>query len=131
MAKKNVVSVVDTNILIRFFIADIKSQSIQVKGWFTQAAQNRRELVILPVVVAECCYVLEKVYKVERNKLASAFEILISQRWLNVVDRDILLDLWDGYRNGLHFVDSFLVSYGRIQESDILSFDKRLLKKAK
>lgn len=121
--------VVDTNVLIRFLVGDNKLQQKQASNWFLQAEKGERKLVIKVLVVAEACFVLESFYKKERGEIASAFEVLLSQSWLAVEDREVLISLWDWYKKGNHFVDSFLLAWARTNNCSILSFDNKLLNK--
>lgn len=123
--------VVDTNVLIRFFVGDNKLQQKQASGWFSQAQKGKRKLVIKSLVVAETCFVLESFYKKKRDEIADVFEVFLSQSWLAVEERDILLSLWDWYKNGFHFVDSYLLSWAKNNNSLIVSFDKKLTKKSR
>jgi len=118
---------VDTNVLIRFFVGDNKAQQKQASSWFLQAQKGRRKLIIKTIVIAETCFVLESFYKKQRNEIADVFEVFLSQSWLAVEEREIMLSLWAFYKRGLHFVDSYLLSWAKINDSSILSFDKKLL----
>jgi len=118
---------VDTNVLIRFFVGDNKAQQKQASNWFLQAQKGRRKLIIKTIVIAETCFVLESFYKKQRNEIADVFEVFLSQSWLAVEEREIMLSLWAFYKRGLHFVDSYLLSWAKINDSSILSFDKKLL----
>lgn len=120
--------VVDTNVLLRFFVGDDKSQQKQASSWFSQAQKGKRKLVIKSLVVAETCFVLESFYKKQRDEITDVFEVFLAQSWLVVEERDILLSLWDWYKNGLHFVDSYLLSWAKNKNSSIVSFDKKLTK---
>lgn len=120
--------VVDTNVLIRFFVGDDKSQQKQASSWFFQAQKGKRKLVIKSLVVAETCFVLESFYKKQRREITDVFEVFLAQSWLIVEERDILLFLWGWYKKGLHFVDSYLLSWARNNNSLIVSFDKKLTK---
>lgn len=118
--------IVDTNVLIRFFIGDNKLQQKRARNWFFQAQKGRRKLVIKVIVVAEACFVLESFYKKQRNEIVEVFEVFLTQSWLVVEERDVLLSLWDWYRKGFHFVDSYLLSWVKWNNSSIVSFDKKL-----
>ena len=120
--------VIDTNILLRFFVGDNKLQQKQASKWFSQAQQGKRKLVVKPIVVAETCFVLESFYKKERSEIANVFEIFLAQSWLEVEEKNILISLWKWYKNGFHFVDSYLLSWAKINKSAILSFDQKLSK---
>ena len=129
MAKKTQ-QIVDTNILLRYLVGDNKRQQLQAKKWFLEGQRGRRRLVIKPVVVAEACFVLESFYRQKRDKITEAFEVILSQKWLIVEERKILLKLLDWYRKGIHFVDSYLLAWAKVEKGKILSFDQKLTKRA-
>lgn len=79
--------------------------------------------------MAETCFVLESFYKKQRCEISEAFEVFLSQLWLAVEERGIMLSLWDWYKSGLHFVDSYLLSWAKNNNSSILSFDRKLKSK--
>lgn len=122
--------IVDTNVLIRFFVGDNKIQQKQARSWFSQAQKGKRKLVIKVLVVAEACFVLESFYKKKRDDITDVLEVFLAQSWLVVEDRNILLSLWEWYNNGFHFVDSYLLSFATNNNSSIVSFDKKLTKKS-
>jgi len=125
--------ILDTNVILRFLVGDNKAQQIKAKQWFAEAEKGKRKLVVKPLVVAESCFVLESFYKKTREEIASVFEVFLSQRWLGVEDREVMLGLWLWYRKNLHFVDSYLISWvkSRNRKMKVLSFDKDLLKRLK
>lgn len=120
--------VVDTNVLIRFLVGDNKVQQRQAKEWFSQAQRGTKKLTIKILVVAETCFVLESFYKKKRGEIADAFEVVLAQKWLNIDERDVLLSLWSWYREGFHFVDSYLLAWVKNNNSRIITFDKKLQK---
>jgi predicted nucleic-acid-binding protein len=126
---KGIIKIVDTNVLVRFFVGDNKEQFLQTKKWFKEAEKRKIRLIVKPLVVAETCFVLESFYKKNRDEIAKVFEVFLSQRWLKVEEREILLSLWTEYVGGLHFVDSFLLAWTKVNKSGLLSFDKSLMKK--
>lgn len=121
--------IVDTNVILRFLVADDKEQHEKAKRWFTEGESGKRQLFISVVVVAEACFVLESFYKKSRDEIANAFEIFLSQYWLVVEERKVLLAMWQWYRNGLHFVDSFLLAWAKEYGGHVLTFDKQVTKK--
>lgn len=120
--------IIDTNVLVRFFVGDNKLQQEQAGNWFSQAQKGIKKLVVKPLVVAEACFVLESFYKKQRDEIAGVFEVFLAQSWLGVEERSILLSLWDWYKKGFHFVDSYLLSLVKNNHYLILSFDKKLTK---
>lgn len=120
--------ILDTNIILRFFVGDNKAQQNRSKLIFAEAEKGKRKLLVKPLVVAECCFVLESFYKKKRDQIASSFEVFLSQKWLEVEGREELLLMWNWYRKNFHFVDSYLLAWAKIKKSKIVSFDKKLLK---
>ena len=120
----------DTNIILRYLIKDNHSQYKQAKTWFKKAEKGSVKLIITPVVVAESCFVLESFYKTPRSEITDKFLVLLSTRWLKVTDRDALLKMWDFYKAGLHFVDSFLLALAKENKGKVLSFDKQISSKS-
>lgn len=123
--------VVDTNVILRFLVGDNESQRKKAETYFQQAELGTRTLIIKPLVIAECCFVLESFYDRERNEIASVFETFLSQKWLRVEDRKSMMAMWKYYRENLHFVDSYLLSWAKINKSTLLSFDEKLVKRVK
>jgi len=130
MASKIKIESIDTNVLLRYLVGDVDKHQQQATKWFKEAQQGKRKLRLSTIVIAETCFVLESFYKQERNSIANTLEVIISQKWITITDRKILLNLFGYYREGLHFVDSYLISWAKNNNESILSFDKQLLKKA-
>lgn len=120
---------VDTNVVLRFLVKDNLPQYKKAEKWFQEAKDGKRKLVIKPLVVAESCFVLESFYKKSRKDIASSFEVFLSQKWLKVDDREVLLSLWYYYNQNMHFVDSYLLSWAKLNKESVLSFDEKLSKK--
>jgi len=118
----------DTNVIIRYLVKDHIEHFEQANTWFNQAKEGKIKMIIVPIVVAECCFVLESLYKVPRDSIAQKMQVLLSQRWIQVDQRKELNNLWHYYLNGLHFVDSFLLSSSLIYQTKLLSFDKEAVK---
>ena len=121
--------ILDTNVLLRFLVGDNEKQQKTASYWFKEAEQRKRKIVIIPLIIAEACFVLESFYKKQRKEIADTLEVFLAQRWLEVEQREVLLSLWLWYRQGLHFVDSFLLAWVRVNKAGLLSFAKVLLEK--
>lgn len=122
--------VVDTNIILRFLVGDNKEQQRKAVSYFREGEKGKRDLIIAPLVIAEVCFVLETFYKKSREEIVSALQVFISSRWLAVEHRDRLIYLLPLYKSGLHFVDSLLVAWARLEKAKLLTFDRKLARKA-
>lgn len=103
--------IVDANVVLRYLLKDHKSH-------FPKSRQiiEKKELHIPAEVVAEIVYVLESVYQVPRPNITTT-------------DTHALLEAFNIYKmNNIDFVDALLVSYNRVHNHVIHSFDKKVKK---
>src|SRR3989338_3090321 len=110
-----------------YLVGDDKLQQQKAQTIFQKAKDGKISLVIKPLIVAEACFVLESFYQRGREEIADAFEVFLSQKWLKVEERETLLALWDWYKKNFHFVDSYLLSWAKLNAGKIVTFDKKLL----
>ncbi len=102
----------------------------QAERWFRDAESGKINIIIDPIVIAEATFVLQSFYKYSRDVIADTMEVFLSQRWLEVREREALLDLWHYYRDGLHFVDSYCLARAHHSGAGVLSFDKKVNKRS-
>ncbi|EKD57296.1 MAG: hypothetical protein ACD_57C00350G0013 [uncultured bacterium] len=119
--------IVDTNVILRYLVGDIESQYQNARKLFENVQKGKSKLIIKALVISEVVFVLESFYKNNREDIAESMETFLSQKWLRVEEREVLLSLWDFYRRNLHFVDSYLLSWAEVNKGKIASFDKKLL----
>lgn len=120
------VSLLDTNVLVRFLVGDNAIQKEKAAQWFKEAERRDRSIIITPLVIAETSFVLESFYKLSREEIADALEVIVSQRWLDIRERTLLVHLWSFYRKGFHFVDSYLRALVSLHGGELMTFDKKL-----
>lgn len=121
-------SVLDTNVLIRYLVGDNKLQHQKAISWFRKAQDQEGKLLLPHLVIAETSFVLESFYQLDRKQIAKKLKIVIKQPWLKIEKRPVLLNLWKYYLQGLHFVDSYLLSMAKYDNLALLSFDQKLNK---
>ncbi|MBI4050766.1 MAG: PIN domain-containing protein [Candidatus Doudnabacteria bacterium] len=120
------IEILDTNVLVRFLVGDVPKQKTQAEQWFAEGQKGKRDIVVNLLAVAEAVFVLESFYKLSRAKIAAAMKIFLSQRWLQIFEREILLEALTFYEQKRHFVDSYLIAWSRHNHAGILTFDKKL-----
>lgn len=118
---------IDTNVILRLLVGDNEDQKNQALKWFDEARRGEKVVILPTIVVAEVVFVLESFYQKEPLEIASILKDVISNVWIEVPDRDVLLKIWLPYVQGRHFVDSFLIAFSKTQSVGVLSFDKQLL----
>jgi predicted nucleic-acid-binding protein len=92
----------------------------------TAALASAEELMLADIVVAECVYVLESFYEVERQRIAELMRAAIALPSIGVVDRASLLRTLEVYEvDRLDFAAAYLVAQAEATGAGtILTFDR-------
>lgn len=117
---------VDTNIFLRFLLADHPQQSPACKKLFEKAQTGKAKLVTLPIVIAEIAWVLSSFYKEPVKEVARKLRIILLFEGLEVPYRDALLSATQVFESGgIDFIDAYVASWLRTEGLDrIYSYDK-------
>jgi predicted nucleic-acid-binding protein len=114
----------DTNAILRFMLQDNKNMADIVENTI------KEQPCFVPVeVVAELVYVLTKTYKIDRMLATTTLKDFLEISNVNTPKQKIIcfaLALFASTK--LDFVDSLLVAYSKIENYDVLTFDKELKK---
>jgi predicted nucleic-acid-binding protein len=115
---------VDTNVLIRHMTGDPPAMAARA----TAALSVADELLLADLVVAECVYVLESYYEVERERIAELMRAALALPSIKTVDRATLLRSLEVYElDRLDFAEAYLVAQAETTDiGAILSFDRSL-----
>ena len=120
----------DTNVLVQLLTGDNKQQHDEAIQLFRKAEKREIVAIITPVVMAESCFVLASYYKKGVEEITTAMEGLLSASWLEIEHQEAMRGMWGWYRKGMHFVDSYLLALQKYEGIEIVSFDKKLMKKS-
>jgi predicted nucleic-acid-binding protein len=92
----------------------------------TAALASPEELMLADVVVAECVYVLESFYEVERQRIGELMRAAIALPSIGTVDRAALLRALEVYEvDRLDFAEAYLVAQAEATGvGAILTFDR-------
>lgn len=115
---------IDTNVLIRHLTGDPPAQAKRATSFLAETDQ----LQLADLIVAETVYVLESVYRVPRDRVASLARSIVTSDRLMVADLPQLLRAIEVYqRHRLAFADSYLVACAeRSGNGAVVSFDKQI-----
>jgi predicted nucleic-acid-binding protein len=85
-------------------------------------------LLLADLVLAECVYVLESFYEVDRERIAELMRAAIALPSIETPDPDLLLRALEIYeRNRLDFAEAYLVAQAEASGvAAILSFDRSI-----
>lgn len=115
---------VDTNVLIRHLTGDPPAMAARA----TAALSAADELLLADLVVAECVYVLESYYEVERERVAELMRAALALPSIKTVERAMLLRSLEVYElDRLDFAEAYLVAQAETTDiGTILSFDRSI-----
>ncbi len=114
----------DTNVLVRHFTGDPPAAAARV----TAALASADRLLLTDLVFAECVYVLESFYEVERERVAELMRAAIAFRSVATLDPATLLRALETYElDRLDFAEAYLVAQAEATGvGAILSFDRSI-----
>ena len=123
------VSLIDTNIIIRFLVGDNEAHLRIATEIFTKIESGEIEVEILESVIMEALFVLVKFYKLPKSEVIADLKRLIALRGV-VGDKVILIEALNIVNNkNIDFVDALICAKSKLQGYEKISFDKDVNKK--
>lgn len=114
----------DTNILLRLLLNDIPQQSSAVEKLLTSG----KTYEIADAALFEIVYVLEKVYKIQREQVAKSILVIVRNNQFNCNRKlfELTMPLYI-QESKLSIIDCALVHYATLQNATpLFTFDKAL-----
>ena len=125
-------SLLDTNIIIRYLVADDPTLHAKAKEFFDKVIDGSVKAIILESVIAECVYVLTKIYKVPRDRAAGSLIDILHYKGIANDDRQALIQALALFpEQSLDIVDCILCVKAVVAYDQLLSLDVDLNKLAK
>lgn len=123
------VSLIDTNIIIRFLVGDHDEHLQIATEIFTKVENGEIEVEILEPVIMEALFVMLKFYKLPQSEVITDLKRLIALRGV-VGDKVLLVETLNIVQDkNVDFVDALICAKSRLQGYGKLSFDKDVNKK--
>ena len=122
-------AILDSNILLRYLTDEPRQLADRAAAILEEAEANRLALIVVPVVLAEVVYVLEKVYRWGRPDIANRLLELLSASVITFLDSDAVTQtlIWYGEIAGLDFADAFVCATAIVRgHGVVVSFDHDL-----
>jgi predicted nucleic-acid-binding protein len=127
--KKPGKSLPDTNTIIRYLVRDDEPLYLKAKDFFDKVKTGSGKAIIIESVIAECIYVLTKIYKVPRNEAAaSLIDILHYKGIANQDQKELIQALALFSECNIDIVDCVLCMKAATAEMCLFSFDNELNK---
>lgn len=102
---------IDTNILVRFVVADDPSQTQKVVELFKETKANHEQLFVSAVVILEVAWVLSKVYRLSRDKVILALSDLLNLSILNIEYHHAIDDCLNNAKENTFDLSDLLIGY--------------------
>lgn len=116
---------VDTNPIVRYLVQDHNKHAKAAGRLFDACDRGDVIIVVLPVVLAECVFVLEAFYGHPRAGIASALARLISSPGVEIRELAVHLDALNRYqRTRAHFVDCLIAATAVAKDTPVATFDQ-------
>ncbi len=121
---------VDTNVVLRFLLADISELYERARDIFQKAEEGKLRLILSDIVISECIWVLEKFYHIDREEIEDKLtNLILHESILTETSKTIIKDalsIWSS--TFLDWSDSFLVAKAKNQDKKLVTFDKEIIK---
>jgi predicted nucleic-acid-binding protein len=116
---------VDTNLIVRYLVQDHEKHAKAAGKLFDACDRGDVMIVVLPVVLAECVFVLESFYRHPRTDIAAALGRLISSPGVEISEVTIHLDALNRYKaTKAHFVDCVIAATAVYKKVPVSTFDR-------
>jgi predicted nucleic-acid-binding protein len=122
---------IDTNVILRFLLADEPVLYAQAKTLFLEAENQQCSLYIDEIVTAEVVWVLTSFYKHSREQVSQTLLRIFTQAWVvNPRKKQVLQALSSYSTTHLSFIDCWLLTLSKKQSLELQTFDQKLHSKA-
>jgi predicted nucleic-acid-binding protein len=124
------VTLIDTNIIIRFLIGDHEQHLQESIKIFHAIEIGDLQVEILDVVLMEALFVLTKFYKLPKSEVVADLKSILAMEGIINTDKLILFEALSLFADkNIDFVDALICSKTKLQGYNALSFDKDVNKK--
>jgi predicted nucleic-acid-binding protein len=124
-------SVVDANAIVSLLVGSERVHFEQARAFFELAREGSASIYIPAAVLAECVYVLTRIYKVKRDEIATRLLALLDYRGVIAESRAAREALVLYRDRNIDFVDALVVATARERSWKVFSFDRDLERLAK
>lgn len=128
------ISLIDTNVIIRYLVEDPKKVHMKFKGVFTffpKIEKGEITIELSELVLFEAFFVLTKLYQVPQNMAAEKLSGIVSFMGVTMPDKLLVLSCLEILQaEKIDLVDAYLLALSKKKKlKGIFSFDKDLSKR--
>ena len=120
----------DTNLLVRFLIADDVKQAKKVRQLFKKAEKNKSELFVTLLVIIELIWVLESVYDIARKDIVAVINDMLEMPIFKFEHQSTLYEFTNTAKANKIDLSDLLISLSAktLKCETTLTFDKKASK---
>jgi predicted nucleic-acid-binding protein len=127
--KKRAKELPDTNAIVRYLVKDDDILYTRAKDFFDKVKTGNAKAVIIESVIAECIYVLTKIYRVPADKAAASLIDILRYKGIANHDRYELIQALSLFsERKIDIVDCILCVKATGSDAGLFSFDRELNK---
>ncbi|MDE3840654.1 PIN domain nuclease [Bacillus methanolicus] len=122
----------DANAIVRFLTNDDPKQSPVAYRLFEKATKGEIQLVLTPLVITECCWVLQsKRYGYSKAEIAEKLSLIISANGIKTTEKEIVQKALFNYStHNVDFVDAYLSATAQFSEvNSIITWNEKDFKR--
>ena len=118
------VYLIDTNVILRYLLADHEKFGPKAKAFMVKVCQEKTRAEIPAVVIAECVYVMEKFYRIPKREIADTLSRILNFSGIVNPDKSEILEALLKYEvSNADIVDGLLAA-SSAPDRVVVSFDK-------
>ena len=118
------VYLIDTNVILRYLLDDHKSFSPKAEAFMAEVSQGLKKAEVPAVVIVECIYVMEKYYRIPKNKIVDTLSRILNFTGTVNPDRSEILEALLKYENSNTDIVDCILATRSSPERVVISFDK-------
>lgn len=119
-------ALLDTNVILRFLLADHEMLSGRARDMFRRAAAGETVLVVSGVVLAECIYTMKSFYRLGRQEIAAGLETLLNLPGVEPQESALRPALQFFAAHNVDFADAYLAALAGSLGHSVATFDRDL-----
>lgn len=121
--------IIDTNFVLRYLLLDNDHQSREAQRFFEEVKAGSVKAILEQSVFTEIIFVLSSVYRVPRGEIALIIGNFLLYKGIVLQSKDAILKALEIFiHSSLHIVDCLVIAKSIVENYEIKSFDKELLK---
>ena len=122
------VYLIDTNVILRYLMADHEKFSPKAKAFMVKVSQEKTKAEIPAVVIVECVYVMEKFYRIPKHEIADTLSRILNFSGIVNPDKSEILEALIKYEASNADIVDCLLAASSAPDKVVVSFDKDFAK---